>query len=122
MASIVSFSRQSAIRRPTSAGLLGEELGERLGTTGRRWIVDGIDGTRFFAAGLKEWGSLIALQNDWQDRLQSDLQPGSRPQVVGYPRAGRFHRTVEEPFHRHPDPRVDGARQETGRFHHAARL
>jgi histidinol-phosphatase len=45
-------------------GFLGEEVGERLGTTGRRWIVDGIDGTRFFAAGLVEWGSLIALESD----------------------------------------------------------
>src|SRR5437763_15956309 len=45
-------------------GFLGEELGERPGTTGRRWIVDGIDGTRFFAAGATTWGTLIALQAD----------------------------------------------------------
>jgi histidinol-phosphatase len=45
-------------------GFVGEEVGERLGTTGRRWIVDGIDGTRFFAAGLETWGSLIALEID----------------------------------------------------------
>lgn len=43
-------------------GVLGEEIGERPGTTGRRWIVDGIDGTRFFAAGLPTWGTLIALE------------------------------------------------------------
>ncbi|CAN5798083.1 histidinol-phosphatase [soil metagenome] len=53
----------SAVReaRPGD-GFLGEEVGERMGTTGRRWIVDGIDGTRFFAAGLARWGSLIALE------------------------------------------------------------
>src|SRR5438105_851097 len=45
-------------------GFVGEEIGERLGTTGCRWIVDGIDGTRFFAAGLAQWGSLIALQSE----------------------------------------------------------
>lgn len=43
-------------------GFLGEEVGEQLGSTGRRWIVDGIDGTRFFAAGSLTWGTLIALE------------------------------------------------------------
>lgn len=45
-------------------GILGEEIGERLGATGRRWIVDGIDGTRYFAAGQPTWGTLIALEYD----------------------------------------------------------
>ena len=43
-------------------GFLGEEVGEKQGTTGRRWIVDGIDGTRSFVAGQPEWGTLIALE------------------------------------------------------------
>ena len=43
-------------------GLLGEEVGEHLGTTGRRWIVDGIDGTKYFASGSRCWGTLIALE------------------------------------------------------------
>lgn len=43
---------------------LGEETGSRPGTTGRRWIVDGIDGTRFFVAGERTWGTLIALECD----------------------------------------------------------
>lgn len=45
-------------------GLLGEEVGEHRGTNGRRWIVDGIDGTRSFAAGEVGWGTLIALEID----------------------------------------------------------
>lgn len=47
-----------------SDGFVGEEVGERPGTSGRRWIVDGIDGTRFFAAGLPTWGTLIALEHN----------------------------------------------------------
>lgn len=43
-------------------GFLGEEVGSRPGTTGRRWIVDGIDGTRAFVAGEPLWGTLIALE------------------------------------------------------------
>jgi histidinol-phosphatase len=43
-------------------GFLGEEVGEHPGRSGRRWIADGIDGTRFFAAGRKTWGTLLALE------------------------------------------------------------
>lgn len=43
-------------------GFLGEEVGEHVGTTGRRWIADGIDGTSFFAAGRETWGTLLALE------------------------------------------------------------
>ena len=43
-------------------GFLGEEVGEHVGTSGRRWIADGIDGTRFFAAGSETWGTLLALE------------------------------------------------------------
>jgi histidinol-phosphatase len=43
-------------------GFLGEEVGEYVGTSGRRWIADGIDGTRFFVAGNETWGTLLALE------------------------------------------------------------
>lgn len=45
-------------------GFLGEELGAHPGTNRRRWIVDGIDSTRSFVAGLPTWGTLIALEDD----------------------------------------------------------
>jgi histidinol-phosphatase len=45
-------------------GFVGEEIGELIGTTGRRWIADGIDGTRFFATGATTWGTLLALEID----------------------------------------------------------
>ena len=45
-------------------GFVGEEIGEITGSSGRRWIVDGIDGTRFFAAGHRAWGTLIALERE----------------------------------------------------------
>jgi histidinol-phosphatase len=51
-----------ADRRPRD-GVLGEEVGPS-GPTGRRWILDGIDGTHNFAAGRIEWGTHIALQQD----------------------------------------------------------
>jgi len=45
-------------------GFLGEEGAEHGGTSGRRWIVDPIDGTRDFVRGLPTWSNLIALEVD----------------------------------------------------------
>lgn len=42
-------------------GFEGEEVGFVDGTSGRTWIVDGIDGTVAFASGRPEWSTLIAL-------------------------------------------------------------
>ena len=42
-------------------GILGEEFGEQLGRSGRRWILDPIDGTKSFVRGVPLWGSLVAL-------------------------------------------------------------
>lgn len=57
----------TAVRRAfPDDGFLGEEIGARLGTSGRRWIVDGIDGTRFYAQGSRTWGTLIALEQKGQ--------------------------------------------------------
>jgi fructose-1,6-bisphosphatase/inositol monophosphatase family enzyme len=43
-------------------GFLGEEGTKDDGTSGRRWIVDPIDGTRDFLRGLPTWSNLIALE------------------------------------------------------------
>ncbi|MEW6270811.1 MAG: histidinol-phosphatase [Thermodesulfobacteriota bacterium] len=43
-------------------GILGEELGERPGTSGRRWIVDPIDGTQSFIRGVPLYGVLLGLE------------------------------------------------------------
>ena len=45
-------------------GFLGEEGARDDGTSGRRWIVDPIDGTRDFLRGLGTWSNLIALEAD----------------------------------------------------------
>jgi histidinol phosphatase-like enzyme (inositol monophosphatase family) len=45
-------------------GFLGEEGATAEGRSGRRWIVDPIDGTRDFLRGLPTWSNLIALEAD----------------------------------------------------------
>ena len=42
-------------------GLLGEEGTSREGTSGRRWVIDPVDGTYNFATGSDYWCSAIAL-------------------------------------------------------------
>ena len=43
-------------------GFLGEEGARDAGGSGRRWIVDPIDGTRDFVRGLGTWSNLIGLE------------------------------------------------------------
>lgn len=45
-------------------GWLGEETGTENGTSGRRWIVDPIDGTRNFVRGVPLWATLVACEED----------------------------------------------------------
>lgn len=44
-------------------GILGEEFGAQLGTSGLTWVLDPIDGTRGYLSGTPTWGVLIALRN-----------------------------------------------------------
>jgi len=43
-------------------GFLGEEFGDRPGTSGFRWIVDPVDGTRSFIRGIPLWATLVGLE------------------------------------------------------------
>src|SRR5437762_2405744 len=45
-----------------SDGILGEEFGDQPGTSGFRWIVDPVDGTRSFVRGVPIWGTLVGLE------------------------------------------------------------
>ena len=44
-------------------GMLGEEGAHRESASGRRWIIDPIDGTHDFVRGLPTWAVLIALED-----------------------------------------------------------
>jgi histidinol-phosphatase len=50
-----------AAERPDD-GVLGEELGAT-GAGARRWVLDPLDGTEWFARGIPVWGTLIALED-----------------------------------------------------------
>lgn len=43
-------------------GLLGEEYGDQSGTTGFRWVIDPIDGTKSFVRHVPIWATLVGLE------------------------------------------------------------
>ncbi len=45
-------------------GWIGEETGAEDGTSGRRWIVDPVDGTRNFVRGIPLWSTLVACEEE----------------------------------------------------------
>jgi histidinol-phosphatase len=45
-------------------GILGEEFEEKTGTSGWRWILDPVDGTKSFIHGVPLFGTLIGLEYD----------------------------------------------------------
>lgn len=67
-----------AATQPDDA-ILGEERGDRLGASGRTWIIDPIDGTKNYVRGVPVWATLIGL------RSGPDMAVG----VVSAPALGR---------------------------------
>jgi histidinol-phosphatase len=59
-----SYLRRQIAERFPDDSVLGEEEGEHEGRSGRRWIVDPIDGTFAFVHGVPFYGVLIALEID----------------------------------------------------------
>jgi histidinol phosphatase-like enzyme (inositol monophosphatase family) len=58
------FLRQRILERFPDDTVLGEEEGESKGNSGRRWVVDPIDGTFAFVHGVPFYGVLIGVEVD----------------------------------------------------------
>ena len=56
------FLRAELIKAFPGDGVLGEEFGETAGTSGYRWILDPIDGTKSFIVGVPMYSVLIGLE------------------------------------------------------------
>jgi myo-inositol-1(or 4)-monophosphatase len=64
-------------------GLLGEEGAARTSASGRRWVIDPIDGTFNFHAGLDYWCSALALEDNDGLVLGAVHQPASGETWIG---------------------------------------
>lgn len=74
------YLRRQILERFPDDGILGEEEGESQGKSGRRWILDPIDGTFAFVHGVPFYGVLIALE------IEGELSVG----VVNMPALGEI--------------------------------
>ncbi len=61
--------REMIEREYPDDGLIGEEGARKAGISGRRWIIDPIDGTRDFVRGNRFWCVLIALEQAGESLL-----------------------------------------------------
>ena len=68
-------------------GILGEEFGADAGTSGRRWVIDPIDGTRAFVAGIPVWMTLVGLEENGRSVAGLACQPVTGERFVA--RSGR---------------------------------
>lgn len=90
---------ESAIRallataRPDD-GIEGEELPPLSSRSGRRWIIDPIDGTRAFIAGLPLWGVLVALNDGRRPIIGAAYQPFTQEMFVGAAGQSRLNGAV----------------------------
>jgi len=57
-----AYLRNQILERFPDDGVLGEEEGERFGRSGRRWIIDPIDGTYAYVHGVPLFGVLVGLE------------------------------------------------------------
>ena len=90
-----------AVRRECPLdGFLGEEVGSHPSSSKRRWIVDGIDGTVFYAAGASTWGTLIALEDDGEIVLGIASSPAQGRRWWASKGGGTFTAPLADPLDR----------------------
>ena len=77
-------------------GILGEEFGEEEGRSGRRWIVDPVDGTKSFARGVPLYGTLLGLEEDGHAVLGVIVLPALNEVVYAARGEGAWWRRGEE--------------------------
>lgn len=71
-------------------GITGEELGETPGTSGRRWLLDPVDGTKSFIRGVPMWGSLVAVMDEERVLAGAACYPAVGESLAAAPGDGCF--------------------------------
>ena len=106
---------EAAIRRRIAArypdhGVIGEEYGEDRPDAEHVWVLDPIDGTRAFIAGLPVWTCLIALRHAGRPRIGAIAQPYLDEIFLGGPSGARLLKGgTETPLRTRPCAGLDQA-------------
>ncbi len=91
-------------------GIVGEEFGEQAGSSGYRWIVDPIDGTKSFISGVPLYGTLVGVEYDGRSIIGVFVRPRcrrsrrQRARVLGRP--GQIEKDRRPTFPRHCGSRM----------------
>jgi len=105
----VALRRLIAARYPDH-GVIGEEYGEDRPDADHVWILDPIDGTRAFIAGLPVWTNLIALRTEGRPSTGVIGQPYLDEIFLGGPSGARLLRGgAETVLAVRPCPRLNDA-------------
>jgi histidinol phosphatase-like enzyme (inositol monophosphatase family) len=97
-------------------GVLGEEEPEASGSSGRRWIVDPIDGTKAFTRGVPLYSTLLALDDEHGPAIGVIVLPALGQTV--YAGRGRGAWSDREPARVSTTAAVDGAYVSSSGFSH----
>ena len=108
--------RQRIAEHFAGDGIFGEELPERPGTSGYRWILDPIDGTKSFIHGVPLYSTLVAVERDGEPLLGVIRIPAMDEAVYASVGQGAWYVAGDRP----PTPaRVSGIASLAERFGHA---
>lgn len=93
---IADREAEALLRRAIAAafpadGILGEELGETPGSSGYRWILDPIDGTKSFISGVPLYSTLVGLEYDGDSVVGVIHIPGLNEWVYAAKGLGAWH-------------------------------
>ncbi len=72
-------------------GVLGEEFGETPGASGRRWLLDPIDGTKSFVRGVPLWGTCVAVCEGNEVLAGAAAYPAVEEFIAAAPGEGCWH-------------------------------
>jgi histidinol phosphatase-like enzyme (inositol monophosphatase family) len=97
-------------------GVLGEEEPEASGTSGRRWIVDPIDGTKAFTRGVPLYSTLLALDDEHGPAIGVIVLPALGEAVYAGRGLGAW--SEGEPARVSATPTVDGAYVSSSSYSH----
>ena len=88
---IEELFRRAVERRFPGHGILGEEFGASASNGRYSWVVDPIDGTKSFAAGLLDWGIMVAFCIDNEPVIGLVAQPVLHEVMIGTPSGTRLN-------------------------------
>ena len=72
-------------------GILGEEFGETPGASGRRWLLDPIDGTKSFVRAVPLWGTCVAVCEGDDVLAGAAAYPAVEEFIAAAPGQGCWH-------------------------------